>query len=120
MPIDPRKESGRRGEALAAAFLVTKGFRVIAENWQCRLGEIDLIVKRGEEIRFVEVKLRFSEMFGQPEEAVTRRKLSHIRRTAESWLSRQSPIPTQYQMDVVAILALPGKEPDIRWIEAVF
>jgi len=116
---DQRKSVGRRGEQLAAAFLRTKGFNLLTQNWSCRLGEIDLIVERQGEVRFVEVKTRYSTQFGYPEEAITRTKLLHLRRAIELYLRAQPSPPLRYQADAVAILILPGQEPEIRWIEGI-
>lgn len=116
---DARQRAGRRGEDLAAAFLSAKGFVEIARNWRCRVGEIDLIVKRGDEVRFVEVKLRRTETYGNPEEAITRTKLRHLARTIECWLLDQPVEPKHYQADAVAIKLLSGCEPEILWIEGI-
>lgn len=112
-----RQEIGRRGEAYAAAFLRVKGFRVIAQNWRCRFGEIDLIVQRGEEVRFVEVKTRFTERYGHPEEAVTTAKLGHLRHAVECWLGAHPFSPKKYQIDVLAILVKAGSKPEVHWVE---
>ena len=117
--MDQRKLTGNRGEELAAAFLRTKGFRVITQNWTCRLGEIDLIVERGGEVRFVEVKTRYSTTYGYPEEAITATKLRHLAKAIELWLRSISSPPVKYQADAIAILAEPGRSPQIEWIEGI-
>ena len=115
---DRRKSFGRRGEELAAAFLQTKGFRIIGQNWSTRLGEIDLIAERDGEVRFVEVKTRRSHAYGYPEESVTPEKLSHLRRAIELWLRTARTIPRAYQIDVIAI-SLTSETPQIEWFEGV-
>ena len=114
-----RQSIGRRGEELAAAFLRTKGFRIVAQNWRCRLGEIDLIVERDGDVRFVEVKTRLSTEFGFPEEAITRAKRQHFSRAIECWLRASSWEPRSYQADALAILLRQNQAPDIRWIEGI-
>jgi len=114
-----RKLTGSRGEELAAAFLQTKGFRVITKNWSCRLGEIDVIVERDGEVRFIEVKTRYSMTYGYPEEAITATKRRHLARAIELWLRTVSSPPTKYQADAIAILIEVGKEPQIKWIEGI-
>ncbi|MBM3205083.1 YraN family protein [Candidatus Uhrbacteria bacterium] len=116
--MDIRKETGNKGEDFAATFFVSKGFRVVEKNWNCRLGEIDLIVERDGEVRFIEVKTRYSMEYGYPEEAITPAKLRHVARAIEMWL-RAHPEPKHYQADALAILILPGQEPDITWIEGI-
>jgi putative endonuclease len=114
-----RKADGRLGEDLAAAFLEARGFRVLGRNWTHRLGEIDLIVEREGMIRFVEVKYRNTLMFGYPEEAVTGKKLRHIARAIECWIEEQKQAPERYQVDVLAITAISGREIEYHWIEDV-
>lgn len=114
-----RRADGQRGETLAAAFLQERGFYVLDRNWTHRLGEIDLIVARKDEIRFVEVKYRNTLMFGYPEEAVTGKKLRHVERAVECWLEEQTCPPKRYQVDVIAITAIAGSPVEYHWVEDV-
>ncbi len=117
---NPRQVLGRLGEERAAAFLVEKDFVCLARNWRSRAGEIDLIVERGREIRFVEVKTRRTWTYGAPEEAVTRQKLAHLRATAEAWIAAQSFTSLRaFQFDVITIF-LPGTPKEqVTWIQDV-
>lgn len=117
--MDSRKISGQSGEELAAVFLATKGFRLIKKNWSCRLGEIDLIMERDGEVRFIEVKLRYSLTYGYPEESITPTKLRHLSHAIELWLNTQPSPPTNYQADAVAILIRDHQDPEIEWIEGI-
>ncbi len=117
---DARRADGRLGEDLAASFFVERGFRIVARNWTHRLGEIDLIVERDGEYRFVEVKYRNTLMFGHPEGAVTGKKLRHLARAIECWIGEQARPPERYQADVIAITALPGCEIEYHWVENVY
>ncbi len=83
------------------------------------MGEIDLIVRRGEEIRFVEVKFRLSTAYGFPEEAITKTKLEHLRRAIEMWLRSHSH-PARYQADAISILLKSDGTPLIEWIEGIY
>lgn len=114
-----RKQKGRLGEEIALHFLEERGFRLIEKNWLHRLGEIDLIVERDGEVRFIEVKLRRSLAFGYPEASITPAKLRHMARAIEMWLCVQKRRPIRYQADAVSVLLLPGANPDIVWIEAI-
>lgn len=116
---DLRNDIGRRGEEIAAAFLQQKGFRILERNWRCRMGEIDLIVERGGEIRFIEVKFRQTTTYGYPEESITPTKLRHLAASLELWLRTRPQMPKHYQADAIAILLEPGNPADIRWIEAI-
>ncbi len=117
--MDSRKIHGQRGEAMAAKFLEERGFCVIERNWNCRLGEIDLIVSRDGEIRFIEVKLRRSLDYGYPEASITWTKLKHLSRAIECWIKSQKQPPECYQADAIAILAPYEAEPSIVWIERI-
>ena len=118
--MDTRKADGAHGESLAAAFLEAKGFRILERNWTNKLGEIDLIVERNGEVRFIEVKYRNTVMFGHPEEAITGKKLRHLARAIECWLETRRPAPKRYQADAIAITALPGTPVEYYWIEDLY
>lgn len=82
-----RAEKGRRGEDAAAAYLAAEGWTLIARNWRCRAGELDIIAARGEDLAFVEVKT--VDAFG-PESAsrlVDFRKRAHIVESSKYFLS---------------------------------
>lgn len=117
--MDYRKIRGLGGESIALFYLEERGFRLIERNWNCRLGEIDLIVERSGETRFIEVKLRRTMEFGYPESSITRTKLRHLSRAIECWLNAQLNPPSRYQVDAIAIYCPVGMDPEIKWIEAI-
>ncbi len=100
---------GARGEALAARWYEHKGYEVLARNWRCRDGEIDLVVRSGRCVVFCEVKTRSTDIFGTGSEAVTVAKQRRIRRLAASWLSELGPASARpwvdVRFDVVSITA---------------
>ena len=109
---------GRWGEAQAARWLEKQGDRLVAANWTCRFGEIDLITENGPFLCFIEVKLRKSSAYGRAGEFVDRRKQEKLRTTAEIYLS-QHPTELQPRFDVVEICAPAGMDtanPEIRRI----
>ena len=118
--MDYRKIRGQSGESIALAYLEERGFRLIERNWNCRLGEIDLIVEREGEIRFIEVKLRRTMEYGYPEASITRTKLRHLSRAIECWIKDQAYPPTCYQADAIAIFAPLDRLAEIVWIERIF
>src|SRR5438094_5832645 len=81
-----RTDLGRVGEEAAVASYRQAGYRVVARNWRCPLGEIDLVLSRGRAIVFCEVKTRRGTSFGLPFEAVTSRKQRKLRLLAEAFL----------------------------------
>ncbi|HET6954296.1 MAG TPA: YraN family protein [Acidimicrobiales bacterium] len=78
---------GARGEQLAADWYAARGYRLVARNWRCREGELDLVVARPGELVFCEVKTRSSDRFGVPAEAVTAAKQRRIRLLATRFLA---------------------------------
>lgn len=101
-----RQQLGRAGEEQASRWYEAHGYEVVARNWRCRQGEIDLIARRGNLYVFCEVKARTSDAFGQPAEAVGRTKQARLRRLAAAWLTSAAPPgPHAVRFDVAAILA---------------
>jgi putative endonuclease len=82
------RELGRRGERRAAWFYRFRGYRVVARNLRFRHGEIDLVVRRGRTLAFVEVKTRQSTAAGEGFEAVDRAKQLQLVRLASEYLAR--------------------------------
>jgi putative endonuclease len=116
------KITGAWGEALAAEFLRKKHYKLVAAGYQCRFGEIDLIVKNRKNLVFVEVKLRKNADFAAARDYVDKRKQDRIRVTASMYLS-QNPTKLQPRFDVVEIYAPDGAEtraPEIFHMEDAF
>ncbi len=95
---------GAAGEALAAAWYEANGDQVVARNWRCRDGELDLVVRSGSTLVFCEVKTRSSLAFGSPAEAVNRQKQQRIRRLAARYLSETGTHAGRVRFDVAAVL----------------
>ena len=98
---------GKNGEDMAREFLVNKGYRLIEMNYTNKLGEIDLIVTDDFTLIFVEVKLKIGDKFGTPEEMITKRKLSQVKRVAEGFLVLERQIAKKfdkYRIDGVCIV----------------
>ena len=116
------KLTGHWGEAQAAEFLRKKKYQLVAAGYQCRFGEVDLIVKNRKYLVFVEVKLRKNEEFATAREYVNRAKQDRIRMTASLYLS-ENPTQLQPRFDVVEIYAPQGihtKDPVIHHLEDAF
>jgi putative endonuclease len=85
--VNGRQRLGRAAEQAAARYLRRRGYRILAANERVGRGEVDLIVRRGPVLAFVEVKARRSAVCGAPEEAVGPAKRRQIARLAEIWLA---------------------------------
>jgi putative endonuclease len=102
----PHLQRGADGEAAAARWYEARGYTVVARNWRCRDGELDLVLARGRTLVFCEVKSRASSRFGAPAEAVTPHKQRRIRGLAARWLREAAPFrPSAMRFDVVSVLA---------------
>jgi putative endonuclease len=113
---------GPWGEALAVGRLRAEGYAILACNYRCRLGEIDIIAKDRRFLVFAEVKLRKSAAYGQAREFVDLRKQERIKKTALLYLS-QNETPLQPRFDVIEIYAPDGiatKNPVLHHLENAF
>jgi len=113
-----RVAQGTAAKELARRYLEAHGLTLVARNFRCRVGELDLIMRDGEQLVFVEVRSRRHSRFGTPAESVTRIKQRRLLRAAAFYLQRQRlDIPCRF--DVVAILQT-GDEPCTEWIRDAF
>ena len=96
-------ERGRWGEELAARWYQRNGYRVVARNWRCALGEIDLILRDRRLVVVCEVKARRTDAFGPAASAVGRVKQQRLRRLAAEWLATSGTHGVEVRFDVVAI-----------------
>lgn len=94
---------GRGGERAALILLLLKGYRPRHRNWRGPSGELDLVVERGGQIVFVEVKARSSELFGGAVAAFDRDKRLAVARTAAAYLSRNGLWDRPCRFDLVTI-----------------
>ena len=99
-----KDDLGRRGEELAAHFLVNAGLSIIDRNWRCAQGEIDIVARDAAELVFVEVKTRSSVAFGHPLEAITIAKLARLRRLAAAWCEAHPDPYGAIRIDAVAVI----------------
>lgn len=113
--VDRRRALGAHGEDEAARWYEARGYEVLSRNWRCRDGELDLVVRRGAELVFVEVKTRTSDRFGLPAEAVTAAKQRRLRTLANRFLAESGARSPHLRFDVVSILG--GR---LEVIEAAF
>jgi putative endonuclease len=110
-----RRALGIAGEDAAAAWYGANGYQVMARNWRCREGELDLVVRRKGIVVLCEVKTRATDRFGVPAEAVDRLKRQRLRVLAARWLSEAGVPAREIRFDVVSVV---GDVVDV--IEAAF
>ena len=112
---------GRRGEAVAARYLYVHGGRVLCRNFRGpHGGEVDIVLRDGAVLAFVEVKTRTSTLYGRPAQAVTLDKQTLIVRGAGAYLRRLRGQKLAWRLDVVEVLLLPGEKPAVHWIKSAF
>jgi len=129
-PFGPKRSGGLggRGEALARRALKRNGLKLLAENYRCPGGEIDLIfldpsTRSGdcpETLVFVEVKTRTSDEYTSPESAVNSDKQRRIRRAAEYYITRHNAHDYDVRYDIVAIVTRDGEKPRVEHIPDAF
>jgi putative endonuclease len=115
-----RNEIGAHGEQLAVEYLHGLGLRIVARNWRCRYGELDVIAAEGADtLVFVEVKTRTGDGFGGVAEAVTPQKVRRIRRLAGLWLAGQESGWSQIRIDVIGVRLGRCRTPEVTHVRGV-
>ena len=116
-----RAEIGALGEQLAVEHLTAQGLRVLARNWRCRYGELDVIAEdaAARVVVFVEVKTRTSDQFGGVAQAVTPVKVRRLRRLAGLWLGHQPDSWAGVRIDVVGVRIGRRATPEITHVQGV-
>jgi putative endonuclease len=110
---------GPRGEDAAADGYRRRGYRIVARNWRCRIGELDLVVERRGVLVFCEVKSRRGRAFGVGYEAVTWRKQAKLRSLAEAFLQATGSRPREIRFDVASV-AVRGERSAVELFEDAF
>ncbi len=120
-PAADKQELGRKGERIAVRHLKKNGYHVLHRNWECELGEIDIIARQGKKLCFVEVKTRRGDSFGDGLDAVTPDKQARIVRAALGFLM-QHKLPVQdCRFDVLAVhFDGNGKHPVCELVQDAF
>ena len=98
----PRGTLGRLGEEYAAAYLRRAGYTLLARNWRCVYGELDLVAQQGDQVVFVEVKTRRAGS-GSPEESVGPAKAGRLRALAYAYFAAAGGEPAAWRIDVIAV-----------------
>ncbi|WP_067505205.1 YraN family protein [Actinoplanes sp. TFC3] len=114
------KAVGEYGERIAERHLCDEGLILLERNWRCADGEVDLILRDGDDLVFCEVKTRRGTMFGLAVEAINPAKIRRLRRLAAIWLSQNSVRPREVRFDVVSVLPQPKGPAHIDHLRAAF
>ena len=114
-----QQDIGNKGEEIAKAFLEKKGYEILATNWRYSRAEIDIIAKDGDNLVFVEVKTRSSSYFGPPAAFVTPKKETFMSHAASAYME-EIDYEDEIRFDVIGILLLKGKAPQIEHYEDAF
>lgn len=111
-----KDELGRRGEERAARYFADAGYEVVARNWRCAAGEIDLVAVDTENVIIVEVKTRRGEGFGHPFEAIDARKRARLWRLACAWVAVNRDVVQRRRLRIDAV-AIVGADPGTARLE---
>lgn len=98
-----RLSVGKKGEELAVDYLVKAGYRIVARNYRCVFGEIDIVAEDGNTLVFVEVKSRRSASYGEPQLAVDYRKQRKISTVALNYIKEKQEHGRSARFDVVSV-----------------
>ncbi len=123
-----RDDLGRRGEKIARKFLKGQGLRILAENYRCPTGEVDIIAldkstrsdDGTETLVFVEVKARSSAKFTDPASAVNADKQRRIRKVAQYYLATHDAGEYNVRFDIISVVVRDDTEPEIEHFPGAF
>ncbi len=118
--IYPRLATGAAGEEIALRAYRRRGYRLIARNWRCRLGELDLVLARGTVLVVCEVKTRRGASFGSGWEAVGERKQHKVRAVATVFLSRMPQPAADVRFDVASVRMFVDGSAEVEVFEDAF
>jgi putative endonuclease len=94
---------GRHGENLAAAELARRGYEIVARNWHCQVGEVDIVARQSDVYHFFEVRTRRGREYGTPEESVTPTKRQRMIDVALTYLGEHDLDDVDWRIGFVAV-----------------
>lgn len=100
---------GAQGEQLACDYLERAGFHIVARNWRCNIGEVDVVAREGKRWAVIEVKTRSGYGYGHPFESITQSKIARLRRLACRWAQENAVSLATLRLDAVAVTTLPDQ-----------
>jgi putative endonuclease len=111
-------ELGKEGEEMAAKYLAEHGYEIVERNWYYGKYEIDIIARKGHTLAFVEVKTRTGDLFGEPEDGVSRRKERQIAEAADHYIQKHD-LDVEARFDIFSITKFKGRT-EMKFIEEAF
>lgn len=114
-----RPAFGAWGEDLAAQYVESLGWTIIARNWMCDVGEIDLIARDDQTVVFIEVKARSGTGFGDSLESITTAKVRKLHELALAWLVNQDEGVHSVRIDAIGVMVRPGAEPTVTHVRGI-
>jgi putative endonuclease len=119
-PSTPTLDLGRLGEDVALDHYRGRGYLLIARNWRCPLGELDLVLRRDRTLVFCEVKTRRRSTLGGPHESVSLRKQRKLRLLAEAFLAARPATAEDVRFDVASVTHDGSGPPSVHIFEDAF
>jgi putative endonuclease len=121
MQSGTRQQAGREAEACALLYLQQQGLQLIAQNWLCKRGELDLVMLDGDTVVFVEVRYRRYSGWGGALHSVDLRKQGKLVLAAQLFLQNETRwADSPCRFDVVAIEGQPGSDSPVNWLKSAF
>ncbi|WP_297082642.1 YraN family protein [uncultured Demequina sp.] len=117
--MDARQAVGAHGEQVVARALEEQGWEVLARNWRCARGEVDIIAADGDTAVAVEVKTRRSGVCGSGLEAVTPTKVARLRVLVGQWLATQRRTFAAVRVDAVAVVLPPSGPAELDHVRGI-
>lgn len=114
-----KTDKGRHGEHIAVDYLMKNGFDIVDTNYYTRFGEIDIVAKKGNVFRFIEVKTRLGDKYGSAVEAITSAKVRSFSRTVEVFIKRNNLEYEDISLDLIAVDIDYNGTIEIDWIENI-
>ncbi|WP_166364433.1 YraN family protein [Pseudomonas akapageensis] len=121
MPAAPHLHAGKEAEAQALNFLKEQGLRLLAQNWSCKRGELDLVMLDGDTVVFAEVRYRLHAQWGGALGSIDARKREKLVIAAQYFLQKESRWASHpCRFDVIALEGTPGEAPRLNWLKNAF
>ncbi|MGL6269516.1 MAG: YraN family protein [Chitinophagaceae bacterium] len=117
--MNTNQVKGKKGEELAAEWLLKQGFVMLHKNWRRARYEIDIIATKDQVLHFIEVKTRTSARFGNPEDQVNKKKLRHMIDAGVDFIYLNKGWK-KIRFDILAIKLFDNLDPEFFFIEDVY